>query len=87
MAALDKIPAYTAKYLVFQVGNRPYGGGGWSRSARHRPLPKVITRKTDNVVFQGKSVIIDGVRRLKANVWDFTGQPLRLDYPDLKFDA
>lgn len=79
--------AYTVKYLVFQTGTGPYGSGGWSRNARHRPQPQIVTKKTANVKFSGKSVFVDGVRRLKANVWDCNGKPVRIDYPDLEYET
>jgi len=85
---LGDLGDYTVKYLEFPVGNRAYGGGGWSRNARHRPAPEERTVKTKDVVFKGKSVIINGTqRRLKANVWDWQGKPVRIDYPDLKLGA
>jgi hypothetical protein len=80
---LDELKS-TVKYLVFPAGNRPYGGGGWSRKARHRPLPEVVTVRTDDISYTGKSVIICGVRRLKCNIWDAFGTPVRIDYPELK---
>ena len=76
---------YRVKYLVFQSGQGPYGSGGWSRNARHRPQPTVVTKDTDSVFFQGKSVIVDGVRRLKCNVWDALKKPVRIDYPELEY--
>ena len=82
----DYLAYYRVKYLVFAAGSGPYGSGGWSRNARHRPQPTVVSKDTKNVVFQGKSVIVDGVRRLKCNVWTITKQPVRIDYPDLKYD-
>jgi hypothetical protein len=75
-------PNYVVKYLEFPVGTGPYGQGGWSRGA-HRPKPTVVSLQTDDVVFKGKSVFVNGVRRLKANVWSSNGEVLRRDYPDL----
>lgn len=80
-------PFYVVKYLVFSTGNRPYGGGGWSRRAKYRPAPEVVSLKTDDVVFNGKSVFVRGVRRLRLNVWQADGTPIRIDYPDLKFES
>ncbi len=78
---------YLVKYLVFPTGNRPYGGGGWSRMARHRPAPEVRSMQTNDVIFKGKSVFVNGVRRLKVNVWNPDGSPVRIDYPDLSFSS
>ena len=81
------VKKYRVKYLVFPTGNRPYGGGGWSRQARHRPAPEVVERVTSDVIFKGASVYIDGVRRLKCNVKDLlTGEILRNNYPDLPME-
>lgn len=76
-------PRYIVKYLVFPIGNRAYGGGGWSRRARSRPAPEVISLRTDDVIFNGKSAIINGIRRLKANIWSVDGSPIKIDYHDL----
>jgi len=78
--------SYKVKYLVFQTGTGPYGSGGWSRYAKHRPQPTIVFKQTPNVKFVGKSVFVDGVRRLKANVWDWSGKPVRIDYPDLRLE-
>ena len=78
---------YRVKYLVFATGTGPYGGGGWSRNARHRPQPEIVTKDTNDVQFVGKSVIVNGVRRLKCNVWNAGGKPIRTDYPDLRYEA
>jgi len=85
---IDYKPLYKVKYLVFPVGNRPYGGGGWSRRAKYRPLPEVVSVVTPEVTFSGKKVIVNGVTRLKCNVW-FYGKPekpLRIDYPDIPYE-
>lgn len=81
----DQRRRFTVKYLVFPVGNRAYGGGGWSRNARHRPAPEIVEVKDAVVELKGRSVIVNGVRRLKCNVWDGLGKPIRIDYPDLSF--
>ena len=78
---------YIVKYLVFKAGSGPYGSGGWSRHARHRPLPQLVSLRTTDVVFTGKSVFVNGVRRLKANVWQPDGKPVRIDYPEIKFET
>lgn len=83
---VSKALAYTVKYPVFQAGSGPYGSGGWSRNARHRPQPQIVTKKTIDVKFLGKSIFVDGVRRLKANVWDAAGKPVRIDYPGIKLE-
>lgn len=83
---VERMPAYQVAYLIFPAGNRAYGGGGWSRHAKHRPLPQTVRKQTNDVKFKGKSVVVDGVRRLKVNVWAFNGDPLHIDYPDLKYE-
>jgi hypothetical protein len=79
------IPATKLKavWLEFPAGNRAYGGGGWSRRAKHRPAPErreLIT--TDVIETTGKSVIIAGRRKLKVNLYvAATGAVVRADYP------
>lgn len=56
--------------------------GGWSRSAKHRPQPVRVEIITDDVIFTtGKSVIVQGQRKLKLNLYHpTTGQIVRADY-------
>ncbi|MDP2692717.1 MAG: hypothetical protein Q8O88_03715 [bacterium] len=61
---------YFILYLEFPVGNRAYGGGGWSSKAKHRPAPETRQLLTNDVIFKGKSAIINGVRKLKADIYD-----------------
>lgn len=83
---LRKSPLFVVKYLIYPVGNRPYGGGGWSRHAKYRPRPEEVRVETRNLAFSSTGpVLVNGVRRQKLNIWDCYGNPLRLDYPDLKF--
>lgn len=71
------------QWLEFPTGNRPYGGGGWSRNARHRPLPE-IRQGTGEAVQSGKSWVVNGVRKLKLNLWNLdTGECVKNDYSDL----
>jgi hypothetical protein len=70
-------------WLEFPCGNRFFGGGGWSRRAKHRPAPERREITTTDVVFTtGKSVLISGIRKLKVNIFKAaTGEIVRADYP------
>ena len=60
-----------------------HGSGGWSRRAKHRPTPRWETVETQDVRIEGKSIYVNGVRRLKLNIVDAeTGEVLRVDYPN-----
>lgn len=64
-----------------------YGSGGWSRHAKHRPQPKLVERVA-KVTFNGKSVQIGGVRKLKVNLFDLIEcKVIRSDYPKIKLPA
>jgi len=78
---------YVAKWLEFPVGNRAYGGGGWSRRAKYKPKPELVTIKTTNVQFSGKSVIVNGIRKLKLNLYYSDGTPIREDYYNISFNT
>lgn len=64
------------------IGHGSYGSGGWSRNAKHRPLPVRHEIITNDVVFTtGKSVIVNDTRKLKCNIFNArTGECLREDY-------
>ncbi len=65
----------------YPAGRGAYGSGGWSRHARHRPQPVLVTRRPQAIEYSGKSVIVDGLRKLKATiVRESTGEILRQDY-------
>lgn len=70
-------------WLEYPIGNRSYGGGGWSRRAKSRPAPErreLITR--DVVITTGRSVIVAGQRKIKINLFNAaTGAVIRADYP------
>jgi hypothetical protein len=72
-----------AVWLEYPRLNRAFGGGGWSRHAKNRPAPERREVTTTNVVFTtGKSVIVDGQRKLKVNLFKAsTGEVIRADYP------
>ena len=72
---------YTAYYYEYPTGNRAYGGGGWSRRAKRRPAPELRTVKPDLVETKGKSVYLDGVRKLKVTLINSAGEIVREDYP------
>lgn len=61
----------------------PYGSGGWSRNARHRPQPVIVIKNVDGkeITFNGKSAVIDGIRKLKCTIIRVsTGEVIRDDY-------
>lgn len=69
-------------YYDYPTGNRPYGGGGWSSRAKHRPAPVLVIRETLNPRTSGKSVLFDGIRKLKCTIVRCRdGAVLREDYP------
>jgi putative NIF3 family GTP cyclohydrolase 1 type 2 len=76
---------YIVKWLEFPTGQGPYGGGGWSSRAKHRPKPIVKSVQTSNVIFDKKSIYVNGIRKLKVNVYQLNGTPIREDYPNIKF--
>lgn len=74
---------YQCYWYDYPTGNRAYGAGGWSRSARHRPAPELrrVPTRGSKIEFKGKSVIIDGIRKLKCTiVHQSSGQIIREDY-------
>ena len=58
------------------------GSGGWSKGAKHRPQPVRCEINTTDVVFtSGMSVIVNGQRKTKCNIYvASTGEALREDY-------
>ena len=72
---------YPAYYYVYPTGNRAYGGGGWSRRAKRRPKPELVRIAPAIVETHGKSVYLDGVRKLKVTLIASTGEVVREDYP------
>lgn len=74
---------YQCYWYDYPTGNRAYGAGGWSRSARHRPAPVLrrVAARGSKIHFKGKSVFINGVRKLKCTiVQQNSGAILREDY-------
>ena len=74
---------YTAKWLEFPKTGR---SGGWSRYAKHKPQPVLVTVNTTNVSMEGKSVYVDGVRKLKLNLYYSDGTPIREDYYNISYN-
>jgi hypothetical protein len=69
-------------YYEYPAGNRAYGGGGWSARAKHRPAPVLTIKETKNPALSGKSVLFDGIRKLKCTIIRCRdGAILREDYP------
>lgn len=75
---------FVVQWLDFPTGNRPYGGGGWSRKARHRPQPEAYQAVVREIEMSGKSFVVRGRRRLKLNIFDVDGGKwVRRDYYEL----
>ena len=72
---------YTITWKEYpKMGN----SGGWSKNAVHRPLPVVYSKKVNVVEYKGKSVYVDGKRKLKFNLFDNTANVyLQRDYLDI----
>jgi len=69
-------------YYDYPTGNRAFGGGGWSSRARHRPAPVLTIKETKNPRLSGKSVLFDGIRKLKCTIVRCRdGSVIREDYP------
>ncbi len=78
---------FVVQWFEFPTGNRAYGGGGWSRNARHRPAPERLQKIVKELEFKGKSVIVDGQRKLRLNIYDAKSKKwIRSDYPELQED-
>lgn len=60
----------------------PFGSGGWSRNARHRPKPVLVVREVRDITLAGKAVMLpDGTRKLKCVIVRCaTNEVLRDDY-------
>jgi len=71
-----------AHYYDYPTGqNNQYGAGGWSRHASSRPRPVLVTVTPKRVEVSGKSVYLDGKRKLKVTlIRQSTGEVLREDY-------
>lgn len=71
------------QWQEYPVAQGLYGSGGWSRNARRRPAP-VVKEGVGIAVQSGKSWVVDGVRKLKLNLWSLEdGSELKRDYPEL----
>jgi hypothetical protein len=69
-------------YYEYPTGNRPYGGGGWSSRAKRRPAPVLTIKEIRNPTLSGKSVLFEGIRKLKCTiVRKRDGSIIREDYP------
>jgi hypothetical protein len=70
-------------WYEFPTGNRAYGAGGWSRHAKHRPAPVLVRHivRGSQIKAKGKSIFVNGIRKLKLTiVVQTTGQIIREDY-------
>jgi len=71
------------KILIFAydypMGNRAYGGGGWSRNAKSKPAPVVVCGEID----AGQKPACGGKSRRKYTAFDLSTTPptlIRRDY-------
>ena len=73
---------FTAYYYEYPSGqNSRFGAGGWSRDAKSRPMPRLVTKNPDKIEIKGKSAILDGERKLKVTIIrNTTGEVIREDY-------
>lgn len=72
---------FTAYYYEYPTGQGTYGSGGWSRNAKHRPYPVLITANPRSIEIKGKSVYLDGKRKRKVTIVRNTnGEVIREDY-------
>lgn len=58
--------AHRVYWYEYPARTGPYGSGGWSRHAKHRPKPVLVCRQPQRLELHGKSVLVDGVRKLKC---------------------
>lgn len=68
-------------YLVYDQ-HGACGSGGYSRNAKHKPLPRAVCVE-GKITEKGKSIILpDGTRKLKATIFDDSTPPrlIRADY-------
>ena len=66
-------------WFEYPKGRLPYGRGGWSKQAKYRPRPVLKTATTDQIKESGRSVIVDGKRKLKVTIIQ-NGKIVREDY-------
>ena len=72
---------FTAYYYEYPEGQGAYGSGGWSRYAKRKPAPLLIAEAPSTIELRGKSVYLDGKRKLKVTiVRNSTGEVMREDY-------
>ena len=73
---------FTAYYYEYPAGqNNRFGAGGWSRGAKSRPMPRLVTKNPDKIEIKGKSAILDGERKLRVTIIrNTTGEVIREDY-------
>lgn len=78
---------FVVQWFELPTGNRAFGGGGWSRGARRRPAPEKTQQRVTRLEFKGKSVIVEGRRKLRLNIYDAAQDSwIRMDYPELRED-
>ena len=60
---------FRAVWYEYPTGNRPNGGGGWSRRAKYRPLPERVEVITSDVIIQqGDKRVISPVDGFDINL-------------------
>jgi hypothetical protein len=77
------------KWFEYPTNQGSNGSGGWSKNAKHRPQPVVMTKIINGPDFsiKGKSVYFNGIRKLKCNVWGEDGGVIRKDYAELNYET
>jgi hypothetical protein len=71
-------------YYDYPAGrNNRFGAGGWSRNATSRPRPVLVVKEPNRVQISGKSILIDGIRKLKCTIVrrNKPSEVIREDYP------
>lgn len=75
------------QYLVYDQ-HGAYGSGGWSRTAKHRPLPRTaegwdnLPKKQELLILNRRTLTLNGVVKKKFNIIYADGSK-RIDYPDI----
>jgi hypothetical protein len=50
-------------------------------------MPEVRSVITSDIHSEGKSIYVNGIRKLKLNIWEKDGTPIRIDYRNIQFDT
>lgn len=69
------------QYLVYDQHGK-FGSGGYSRNAKHKPLPRVVEGVCEIAENGDMALTVDGVRKRKFNMLCANGNTCA-DYPDI----